>query len=309
MLKEIKNLISFLNKNNFIKEAKYLEKKAEELCEPPFTEADAAEIKRGKRLYLGDKDRAIGYCKTILSELLYYNGNIDCNFDQELSFAIKDFEKDNDISYDGTISMGTIFVLGIAFGFKAKNTKRYFKTKKSKDSLDPSEITEYPEWNKFTVLQVPNFNKAYGKNNYRSAQVPKEKEFFEFLNYKYGIENIVNLTTNYSEEEKAVKDAGLNYLSVQLGARPPSDTDWQDIKYLLEQGNTLVHCTHGADRTGAIIARWEVEKKIKSPIQAYEDSLKYGFKDENFAGYKFDAEGNPTDPDPNKHLREYIIRG
>ena len=68
----------------------------------------------------------------------------------------------------------------------------------------------------------------------------------------------------------------------------------------LNSGNCLVHCHHGADRTGAMIARWEIENGQKKPQDAYESALSYGFKDKdfNYPGQK---------KDPNKYLREYIF--
>lgn len=307
MLKEVKKLINFLNKNNFKKEAEFLLKESEK-CDSPFNPEDAEEVRDGRRIRLGEEGRAVGYAKSILKDLRYYYGAIDCSFDIDFLTALREFEKDNDVSHDGTFSIGSLITLEIAKGLRrAKVLKHKIKNDniKIKNNKD---LKEYPEWNSFEIYGT-NFNKVYGNNNYRSAQVPEEKEFFEFLNNKYGIKNIVNLREDSLKERKAVLDAGLNYLNIHLTSKPPSDSDWQKIKALLKEGHTLVHCQHGADRTGAVVARWEVESDYKTPEQAYNDSLKYGFKDENFKGYYFDAEGNPTAPDPNKNLREYILKG
>jgi len=307
MLKEVKKLIKFLRKNNFEKEAAFLSEEIER-CDPPFGPSDAKEIRDGGRVRLGEEERSIGYAKMMLKDLRYYYGTIDCSFDNNFLTALREFEKDNDVSHDGTFSMGSLITLEIARGLRrAKFVKRKIKNNNVKIKNNESS-KEYPEWNNFEIYGT-NFNEVYGNNNYRSAQVPEEKEFFEFLNNKYRIKNIVNLREDSLEERKAVSDAGLNYLNIHLTSKPPSDSDWQKIKALLEEGNTLVHCQHGADRTGAVVARWEVESDHKTPRQAYNDSLKYGFKDENFKGYYFDAEGNPTAPDPNKNLREYILKG
>ena len=41
-----------------------------------------------------------------------------------------------------------------------------------------------------------------------------------------------------------------------MGARGPSDKKWAQIQDLLADGNVLVHCAYGVDRTGAVSGRW-----------------------------------------------------
>ena len=139
-----------------------------------------------------------------------------------------------------------------------------------------------------------------GLNNYRSAQPPKDEAFYRFLKEKYGIQNIISL--NHKNHNAEAAAAGLSYLHVPLGSKPPSDPKWQQIKAILGQGNTLVHCTHGADRTGAIIAKWKIEQYGESCKSAYNEALKYGFKSQSHPGY---GKG----PDPNRDLRGFIESG
>ena len=148
-----------------------------------------------------------------------------------------------------------------------------------------------------------NFNRVGdGKNNYRSAIPQQNTQFFVYLKSKYGIENIINLKAD-SGQGKYVEEAGLNYLNIPLGSRPPSDSQWAEIKVLLSGGNTLIHCRHGADRTGAVIAKWKVENNMLSPEEAYQEALSYGFKAADHPGYT----GNSEDADPNKRLRSFIL--
>ena len=128
-------------------------------------------------------------------------------------------------------------------------------------------------------------------------------DFFRYLDQKYGIKNIVNLKSDKGEGG-LVRQAGLNYLSIPLGSSPPSESEWQQIKALLASGNTLIHCRHGADRTGAVVARWKIEEGMVTPEEAYQEALSYGFKSEDHPGYS----GNPGDADPNKKLRRAIYR-
>ena len=86
----------------------------------------------------------------------------------------------------------------------------------------------------------------------------------------------------------------LKYITIYLGSRGPSDSKWSEIKRELESGGTLIHCTHGVDRTGAIAARWRLEV---DPSVTYEEALEYT---KHFGG-QWDNDG-----DPNKRLREFI---
>ena len=75
-------------------------------------------------------------------------------------------------------------------------------------------------------------------------------------------------------------------------------------KNFMNKGNTLIHCTHGADRTGAIAGRWMVEKYGISAKEAYKDALKHGFKP-----YMYTYPSKPNKPDANRALRYFIFTG
>ena len=166
----------------------------------------------------------------------------------------------------------------------------------------------------------PNFWPMAGNNNYRSAKPENSEDFFRYLKEKHGITTIVDLMNN--KEGSNVRKAGLNYVSVPLSSKGPRPAGWNKIKNALMSGNTLVHCRHGADRTGAVVARWEVELGLKTPEEAYKDTLQYGFKSPDHKGYPERCSKLPTttpkeiakkqeciddSADPNKKLRKYIL--
>ena len=67
------------------------------------------------------------------------------------------------------------------------------------------------------------------------------------------------------------------------------------IKSMLDSGGVYVHCHHGADRTGAILAMYRIEREGYTPQQAYKEARKYGFKSWNtylreWIGYPKSAE-------------------
>lgn len=106
------------------------------------------------------------------------------------------------------------------------------------------------------------FNKIPdGKNNYRSAQIPVmvgDRQFLGEIIDKYGIKSIIRFNgdggdsrhrsshphTSISDEEQLAKEKGIQFYKL-------SSTRHHDkVKSILNQGNTLIHCAHGADRTG-----------------------------------------------------------
>ena len=99
------------------------------------------------------------------------------------------------------------------------------------------------------------------------------------------------------------KDLGLEFVYIPLTNRGPKPEDWEIIKEYLYMGNNLVHCTHGADRTGAVIGRFRLETQPNVTAQEIlDESLQFGFKAKNFR-YK----GGKLDP--NRYLREWMLGG
>ena len=120
---------------------------------------------------------------------------------------------------------------------------------------------------KFNFHLIPD-----GKNNYRSAQFTLD--VYPEIIKKYGIKNIVRMNgdagdskhtssmpeTPRSAEEKMCKDLGCNYIFVNAheGYKEGQGylQSYNKIAPILKQGNTLIHCTHGADRTGGMVASY-----------------------------------------------------
>lgn len=99
------------------------------------------------------------------------------------------------------------------------------------------------------------------KNNYRSAQIPIDyngKQVLSDVIDKYGIQTIIRFngdgkdgknkkshpTTSIEDERKLAESKGVKFYKL-------SSTRNQDkVNELLSKGNVLIHCAHGADRTG-----------------------------------------------------------
>ncbi len=87
-----------------------------------------------------------------------------------------------------------------------------------------------------------------------------------------GVKTVINLEDTKSIQSrysKLLQAAGLNQLHVPLNiARVPNQTEWKEITSAMQQP-VYIHCKWGADRTGAVVGRYLVEKYQYPPEQAY----------------------------------------
>lgn len=118
--------------------------------------------------------------------------------------------------------------------------------------------------------------------NYRGAKITSKAQL-DSMKTLYGVHTVLNLAKDAlpkqgKTEIEWTKELGMEYISVYLGSTPPKDKDWEMIKAKLDGGGVYVHCAHGADRTGAIIARYRIDNNQASPEQAYKEARRYGFK-------------------------------
>ena len=130
-----------------------------------------------------------------------------------------------------------------------------------------------------------NFHKLLdGKNNYRAAIssefVDLSVGFFKNLEKYYGIKRVVTLNSDGGGADipAMVTAAGLEsiYVPIEETSQPTRDQFEKIVNGLLS-GNALIHCTNGADRTGAIVARYYIELLGWSVAQAMTDAKLYGF--------------------------------
>lgn len=157
-------------------------------------------------------------------------------------------------------------------------------------------------------IEPDRFAPMTGRNNYRSGKIASKKQL-AMLKKKYGIKRIINLAKDsmYHQYDPSVpcrgvgcEDAwaeslGIEYYPFYLTKYAPSEERWEIIKGLLSQGDTLIHCTAGVDRTGAVAGAW---RKTVEPNLSDRDVL------ENYT-YKFGGQWRMVE-DPNRHLRRFI---
>ena len=113
-----------------------------------------------------------------------------------------------------------------------------------------------------SVPGIKNFDQV-DAHVYRGAQPTDEG--FQYL-AKLGVKTIVDLREadgRSKAEERVVTVAGMQYVNVPMtGHTPPTEPEIAKILALLENsatGPVFVHCMRGADRTGAVIAAYQID--------------------------------------------------
>ncbi len=172
------------------------------------------------------------------------------------------------------IGVSSILVIGLSIFLIAKYSKANTNSKsKSKGkSLNP-EVEDAELSKKFNFHLIPD-----GKNNFRSAQFTKEE--LPYIIKKYGIKNIIRLNgdgtdsqhkssygqTPKSEEERICNENGCKFYFVNAHDGYKAGEGYigsiNQVIPILNDGNTLIHCAHGADRTGYLVATYLQKENV-----------------------------------------------
>jgi protein tyrosine/serine phosphatase len=97
-----------------------------------------------------------------------------------------------------------------------------------------------------------------------------------------GVKTIINLRQPKEDVKVEAMEAaasGINYTNVPLpGVERPKDADVRKILELMEtsSGLVFVHCEHGCDRTGTIIACYRIHHDHWTLDEAMREAEKYG---------------------------------
>lgn len=126
--------------------------------------------------------------------------------------------------------------------------------------------------------RIPNFGEVTA-HLYRSAQ--PDGPALEAL-ARRGVKTIINLQLPADvdpAEEVFARAHGIQYLPLPLaGFSAPTEEQIARALDLIERspGPVLVHCQHGADRTGTVIARYRIERQGWSVAEAMAEAKRYG---------------------------------
>jgi len=125
--------------------------------------------------------------------------------------------------------------------------------------------------------ELPNLHRVTD-NLYRGAQ-PTAEGFKELE--KMGVKTIINLRGFHSDED-LLKNTHLSYESIRFNTWHPEDEDVIKFLQIVTDKNRypiFVHCQHGADRTGLMIAiyRMAIQKWAKEDAIKEMTDGNYGF--------------------------------
>ena len=100
---------------------------------------------------------------------------------------------------------------------------------------------------------------------------------------RLGVRTIINLRLRsdvWPGEEAAARARGIGYVNVPLrGLSAPTDTEVARVLALIATSPppVFVHCEHGADRTGTIIACYRMLHDAWTAERAFAEAKHYGF--------------------------------
>jgi protein tyrosine/serine phosphatase len=134
------------------------------------------------------------------------------------------------------------------------------------------------------VLEQRNSIKNFRQVNdwlYRGGQ-PKEAEFDELLTL--GVKTVISLRWNIAvilQERSLAQQKALNFVSIPLSYWVlPTRKEIDRFLAILDEPSlrpVFVHCLHGVDRTGALIAMYRMARENWTADQAYDEMKQAGF--------------------------------
>jgi protein tyrosine/serine phosphatase len=145
---------------------------------------------------------------------------------------------------------------------------------------------------KSKVPGVPNFGKVNAQL-YRSGQ-PSAEGFGKLK--EMGVEIVVNFredAKDISRERKRVEELGMRFVSIPWSAwDDPNDAQVAEFLSLVRanpERRIFVHCKHGRERTGTMLAAYRMALENWTPQQAADEMERFGFR-----GFWF------------RHLKKYV---
>lgn len=151
-------------------------------------------------------------------------------------------------------------------------------------SIAPATAHESPE-----ALEVKGVGNLYriSPDLYRSGQ-PKAKGFKNLYN-EVGVRSVLNLRQHHRDDSKA-KGSGLVLYHHAMAAGKMTEADIEQCLLTIRHAPkpVLIHCMHGSDRTGAIVAAYRIVEQGWSVDDAVAE-----FKEKRFGYHAFWYPGIP----------------
>jgi len=111
---------------------------------------------------------------------------------------------------------------------------------------------------------------------------PDNLDQLRALRDEHGVRRIVTLNDDKPEIAGWCRELGLEHVHAPLATGKPDEPGWSifgpSISGFILEKPTFVHCRHGADRTGGVVARCRTETGWPCDL-AYAEAKAFGFKD------------------------------
>ncbi len=129
--------------------------------------------------------------------------------------------------------------------------------------------------------ELPNFHRV-NANVYRGGQ-PRKGGLQRLASL--GVNTVINLRDDDERadiEGREATAAGLRYFNIPVGRfGRPEDAEIDQVLALIsasENGTVFIHCAHGADRTGVVVAVYRISQDGWTGEQARKEATRYGMK-------------------------------
>lgn len=131
------------------------------------------------------------------------------------------------------------------------------------------------------VMLPPHFAVAGPDDILRGGQ-PAPRHLWH-LQRRHGLATVVNLRSREEEAGEPAEPAWCSASGVEYAHIPVDDIPRRahTLEFLhamqARRGAVLIHCQHGRNRTGKMIAAYRVVLEGRTPREAYDEMLEYGF--------------------------------